>query len=66
VIGELAKQLILQAPSVPPDVWSLFQKHSAISIDKAQQIFCLLLRSFDSIFIFLDALANASLSPEMI
>lgn len=56
IIGELTKQLLLQAPSIPDEVWPLFQKHTAINKKTAQQIFTLLLNSFGSIYVCIDAL----------
>lgn len=56
VIGELSKQLLLQATSVPEEVWKLFRKHTAISTKEAQQIFTLLLSSFELTYLCLDAL----------
>jgi hypothetical protein len=56
VLGELSKQLLLQASSVPNEVWTLFDENFKITIDKARRIFTLLLRSFDSTYICIDAL----------
>jgi hypothetical protein len=56
MIGELAKQLLLQSSSIPEEVWSLFQKHAPITTEEAEQVLTLLLRSFDRIFICIDAL----------
>jgi hypothetical protein len=56
MIGELAKQLLLQLSSVPEEVWSLFEKHTAITTEKAKQVLDLLLRSFGKVYICVDAL----------
>lgn len=57
LIGELAKQLLLQVPSVPDEVWPLFQKHTAVSTNKAEEIIHLLQQHcFDRIYVCIDAL----------
>jgi hypothetical protein len=56
IIGELAKQLLLQSSSIPDEVWALFQKHTKITTDRAQQIFSMLARRFESTVVCIDAL----------
>jgi hypothetical protein len=56
MIGELAKQLLLQSSFVPEEVWSLSEKHTAITTEKARRVLTLLLRSFDRVYICVDAL----------
>jgi hypothetical protein len=56
MIGELAKQLFLQSSSIPDEVWTFFNKHIMISMEKAQKIFTLLLRGFESTYVCIDAL----------
>jgi hypothetical protein len=56
IIGELAKQLFLQSRTPSDEIWRLFDKRTSITKEKAQKIFTLLLRGFDSTFICIDAL----------
>lgn len=56
VIGELTKQLLLQVPSVPDEVWRFYQKHTAVTAPTAKQIFSLLLPRFASVYVCIDAL----------
>jgi hypothetical protein len=56
MIGELAKQLFIQSSSVPEELWTIFEKYSRINVEKAQQIFTLLSRRFESTYICIDAL----------
>jgi hypothetical protein len=56
IIGELAKQLLLQSSSIPDEVWTLFEEHTKITAERAQQIFVMLARRFESTFICIDAL----------
>jgi hypothetical protein len=56
MIGELAKQLLLQSSPIPEEVWPLFEKHTAITTEKATQVLTLLLHNFDRIYICIDAL----------
>jgi hypothetical protein len=56
IIGELAKQLLLQSSSIPDEVWALFEKHTKITTEKAQQIFTALAGKFESTFVCIDAL----------
>jgi hypothetical protein len=56
IICELAKQLLIQSPSVPEEIWTLFDKHVRTTMEKAQKIFTLLVRGFDSTNICIDAL----------
>jgi hypothetical protein len=56
IIGELAKQLLLQSSSVAEEVWSLFEKHTAISTEKAKQVLTHMLHSFDEVYLCIDAL----------
>jgi hypothetical protein len=56
IIGELAKQLIIQSSSIPDEVWTLFDKYTRITMEKAKKIFTLLVRGFESTYICIDAL----------
>jgi hypothetical protein len=56
LIGELAKQLLLQSSSVPDEAWALFEKHTTITMERTQQVFTVLARRFESTFVCIDAL----------
>jgi hypothetical protein len=56
IIGELAKQLLLQSSSVAEEVWSLFEKHTTITTENAKQALTHMLRSFDGVYLCIDAL----------
>jgi hypothetical protein len=56
IVSELAKQLLLQSSSIPDEIWALFETHTAITTERAQQIFTLLARRFESTYVCIDAL----------
>lgn len=60
MVGSLAKQLLLQAQSIPATVQQLFKgmekEEKPINLDSAQAIFKLALQQFDCVYICLDAL----------
>lgn len=56
MLGELAKQLLLQSSTIPDATWQLFEKRETLTTEIVKKIFTLLLPNFKSIYIFLDAL----------
>lgn len=63
IIGDLAKQLLLQASPIPSDVWATFERHEAITTEKAKQIFTLLSRTFECTYVCIDALDELMHQP---
>jgi hypothetical protein len=67
IIGSFAKQLILQAGSIPAEIWKIYrqkeERHEAIDLETAKEIADLILPCFDSVYICIDALDECQTEP---
>lgn len=67
IIGSFAKQLLLQARSIPAAIWEIYKvkaaRHEAIDSETAETIFKLIIRCFDSLYICIDALDECQPEP---
>jgi hypothetical protein len=67
MIGSFAKQLILQAGSIPAEIWRIYKqkekRHEVIDLETAKEIVNLILPYFDCVYICIDALDECQTEP---